>query len=163
MEIEIGLVVAQIARGREWEVVSPSSRTGYWNIVLLSSTNDDDAMTIGRHTGASTDWFDNYCTVARRPSIAGPIGDGVMFAFIHTDTQFTQRLQLEGSAETLIEWITEQCGRLASPTCKTVTVEWWGYDAQIYDDFGEVIGLDLEPDMVATWELEHEELVWRES
>ena len=160
MEIEIGLVVKQVDMDRTWEIIASDGRAGYWTIQLLATEDPNGSYNVGyRAIAVRQSWFDNYCVVVRRPSIAGPIGDGVMFAFIHTDTEFTQRLQLEGSAETLIEWITEQCGRLASPTCKTVTVEWWGYDAHL----GEVIGLDLEPDMVATWELEHEELVWRES
>lgn len=141
--------------GEIWKVISTSSRG--WTIQLVDIGPNNYSRGIGHIAEVTEDWIDANCRIISTPSLPAPTGDGMMFAAIRDiNNAVIATRQWDGPADELMGWLYGQLGENLHSTA-----EWWGFDAQLYDDDGNITGIDNLPDMVAT--LDGEALVWAET
>lgn len=161
MEIEIGLWVKSAQSGTVYEVTADASRShgaGYWQLTVREpGPLGARRRSVGENTYIFAAWMGLNCEIVRRPSATPPSGDGEMFMLV-ADGQggvLGQRLH-DGTIDELVEWASALCAETPA-----AIVEWWGCDPQLYDERGEIIGLDSSPDMTAV--LMDSALVWAET
>lgn len=153
---EVGTILKQSRADEEgdsfrlWEVTLGSSGRGDLRLKLVQLWRND-LKTLGYETYVSLTWIVRYTTVHADPPTAPPIGDGVMYAEVYGgEERVIHRHSLEGSAASMIEWITDVCGQLDT-NGTPVFAHWWGYDPSPGDA----------PDMTAHWT--NEQLVWSDN
>lgn len=162
MNIEPGLRVRRLpylaAKGGDiWEVLHPT-RCGDWRIKLIDKGPHAFARPIGYEASVEAGWFIMNCEIVSIPSAPAPTGNGMMFARVTFADGTIETNQHDGTIDEMISWIIET---LCENPC--ATADWWGFDAQIYDEHGNVIDIDESPDLTAVLDENGDALVWAEA
>jgi len=164
LEIEVGTQLRRLPRrnaygeqvgGDTW-VATAQSLYGEW-VMQLVDPGPTYPREIGYELHFSTSWITDNMEVISRPSTAAPMGDGKQFARVTHADGTTNTNRHDGTAFDLVEWIRD----MLTVADGDALIEWWGFDAPIFGDDGEIVSIDDSPDLTATFDGIN--LIWAEA